>query len=438
MNCGLEFFWRSILNGKNMSSEFDDITRISQDIAIQSNVKSLECVDVLNTNYELQLQKNKNHLANLKTVLLRLQGQSRFLDNLAKENLSSTGGMDMTEHQQNLRKESKEDKNEIEQLESDISSLAETLCSKHNVLKEKLELLDKKLCSTKEKKTKLEILQPKLEEVESKIELQKNTEMLKELKAKQQEAATAIEECKTSITSLEHCKTLLQVEVTQLQDGATKLIEEFKIQQAIKQENQQREGTRTQWFATAVELYSSLGGVRVQSMQGDSVVLEIPSDTQPVGLEESSPSLILTIKFRLQGGAQAVFAGAEINLDLPTVEDLVNHAIRTNDVVAFILQVKELFRKQRNLMMEVKQLQANYAMDWEPNHGRVRVMLGRSGKVVCTLKVDSKYSIGQGQVQLLGVEGGSNREGIQQLQNDGANRNLTEWIEKLQELFSDQ
>lgn len=29
-------------------------------------------------------------------MLLRLQGQSRFLDNLAKENLSSTGGMDMT------------------------------------------------------------------------------------------------------------------------------------------------------------------------------------------------------------------------------------------------------------------------------------------------------------------------------------------------------
>ena len=50
----------------------------------------------------------------------------------------------------------------------------------------------------------------------------------------QQEAATAIEECKASITSLEHCKTLLQVVVTQLQDCATKLIEEFKIQQAIE------------------------------------------------------------------------------------------------------------------------------------------------------------------------------------------------------------
>ena len=73
----------------------------------------------------------------------------------------------------------------------------------------------------------------------------------------QQEAATAIEECKTSITSLEHCKTLLKVEVTQLQDCATKLIEEFKIQQAIKQKNQQREGTRTQWYR-AVALFLSL------------------------------------------------------------------------------------------------------------------------------------------------------------------------------------
>ena len=52
----------------------------------------------------------------------------------------------------------------------------------------------------------------------------------------------------------------------------------------------------------------------MQSMQGDSVVLEIPSDTQPVGLDESSPSLILTIKFRLQGGTQAVFAGAEVRM----------------------------------------------------------------------------------------------------------------------------
>lgn len=58
----------------------------------------------------------------------------------------------------------------------------------------------------------------------------------------------------------------------------------------------------------------------------------------------------------------------------------------------------------------------SYAIDWEPSHGRTRVMLGRSGKVVCTLKVDLLCSTGRGNVRLLGVEGSSNQTGIQQLQ----------------------
>lgn len=58
----------------------------------------------------------------------------------------------------------------------------------------------------------------------------------------------------------------------------------------------------------------------------------------------------------------------------------------------------------------------SYAMDWEPSHGRIRVMLGRSGKIVCTLKVDPMYSTGQGTVQLLQVEGTNDETGIENLQ----------------------
>ena len=57
-------------------------------------------------------------------------------------------------------------------------------------------------------------------------------------------------------------------------------------------------------------------------------------------------------------------------------------------------------------------------MDWEPRDGRIRVMLGRSGKIVCTLKVDPMYSTGQGGVQLLLVEGSSDETAIQNLQVD--------------------
>ena len=43
-------------------------------------------------------------------------------------------------------------------------------------------------------------------------------------------------------------------------------------------------------------------------------------------------------------------------------------------------------------------------------------MLGKSGKIVCILKVDPLYSSGQGHVHLLGVEGGAYHKEIQHLQ----------------------
>ena len=67
-------------------------------------------------------------------------------------------------------------------------------------------------------------------------------------------------------------------------------------------------------LAGAVELYSHLGGVNVQSLQGDSVVLEIPNDAQPVDQENVADTpLILTITFRLDGGIRPVFAGAKVH-----------------------------------------------------------------------------------------------------------------------------
>ena len=59
-----------------------------------------------------------------------------------------------------------------------------------------------------------------------------------------------------------------------------------------------------------MELHGTLGNVSVQSMQGDTVVLEIPSEVKAE--DQPGPPLILTVKFRLEGGIQAVFAGAEV------------------------------------------------------------------------------------------------------------------------------
>ncbi|XP_073236327.1 uncharacterized protein [Porites lutea] len=421
-----------------MASQLEDIERILQDISNHSNVKSLQVNVGQDTNTELQLEKHKNHLASLKTKLARLQTQSCFLENLSKEDWFSTDSMEITEYQANMMKERKEVKETTEKLETDLDDSAETLCTNHKVLKEKLDLLEQRLSSLKDKKSKYEFLKEKSQETAAREEQENKDVSFDELQAKQLEVDTVIEQCKTAISTLKHCKGLLQVEASHLQEKVYELQEHKNSNEALTQGHPPDQANQ-RWLAGAVQVLSKLGGIKVQSIEGDSVVLELENDAIPSTDQGANTTLILTIKFRLElsGDVCAVFAGAEVNLPSISIDDLVCQALHTGDVVGFILQVKRRFRNQRTLIEELEKLQTNYAMDWEPSHGRIRVMLGRSGKVVCTLKVDP-VSTSRGDVQVVRVEGSSHQTEIERLQTDGSNRNLTRWIEDLQQLFSNE
>jgi len=47
----------------------------------------------------------------------------------------------------------------------------------------------------------------------------------------------------------------------------------------------------------------------------------------------------------------------QVNLDSLNIDDLVSEAVDSEDVVAFVLQVKRRFRNQRGLIREVEELQ---------------------------------------------------------------------------------
>lgn len=63
----------------------------------------------------------------------------------------------------------------------------------------------------------------------------------------QVEASMVIEQCKTAISSLEHCKGLLQVDASHLEDNANELLQDFMMQQTMKQNNQGHDITLRQW-----------------------------------------------------------------------------------------------------------------------------------------------------------------------------------------------
>ena len=66
-----------------------------------------------------------------------------------------------------------------------------------------------------------------------------------------------------------------------------------------------------------MQVLSKLGGIKVQSIEGDSVVLELENDAVPSTDQGANTTPILTIKFRLElsGDVCAVFAGAEVMVE---------------------------------------------------------------------------------------------------------------------------
>ena len=63
----------------------------------------------------------------------------------------------------------------------------------------------------------------------------------------QVEADTAIQQCNAAISSLEHCKGLLQVEVSRLEQCVNELQEDLKLQIALNKDFDEQEQRKTQW-----------------------------------------------------------------------------------------------------------------------------------------------------------------------------------------------
>ena len=63
----------------------------------------------------------------------------------------------------------------------------------------------------------------------------------------QVEADTAIQQCKAAISSLEHCKGLLQVEVSRLEESVRELQAELELQTELNKDCDEQEQKERQW-----------------------------------------------------------------------------------------------------------------------------------------------------------------------------------------------
>ncbi|KAK3733788.1 hypothetical protein QZH41_015101, partial [Actinostola sp. cb2023] len=184
---------------------------------------------------------------------------------------------------------------------------------------------------------------------------------------------------------------MLRDDLKYFQNHVGELRENLLIDEERKRNKNVEISEKIHWLKGAIDLHRLLGGVSVKEINDDSLVLELhntrpPSDSN----EQQLKSLLLTLKFTLRA-TKPRLCGAEVNIDSLHIEDLVKTAVQTGDVVEFVGAVKKLYQSYNTLGEEIDELQKNYAVDWEPIRGRLRVILGKSGRTVCTLGIDSSY-----------------------------------------------
>ncbi|XP_032241176.1 paramyosin [Nematostella vectensis] len=412
--------------------QIDDIERVLRDISREAHVKSLDAFksNDFKGHYKAKLQNAEGYLDKLKTNYTALETKSLFLENLAKDPESWPTLDGIEDHYTSMNTDAHmEMKNVAEDLEDEVESMANQLQEKKERLQEQLESLEAKLASVKEKKLKYELLKEKTDQEKLRKHAKENMiKIQREQEQKKKQSDFAIKQCNTAIRSLEQCLEILrgEVEVCRKQTELAK----YKLQEEETKTNNQvkKREDRYHWLNGVVKLLESLQGLAVRDIGDDILVLELK---QP---RVDDDSLFLTLKFRLCQLSCPSLCGAELNPDTLSIDDLVTEAVENGDAVALVHGVQARLKEQQCLREEIGELQKIYAMDWEPGAKRLRVMLGRSGKTVCTLGLGLEYPA-QGSVSLLKVEG-TQQQDLTKIQAPSPSATLSTWIRHLQQVFS--
>ncbi|XP_031570770.1 intracellular protein transport protein USO1-like [Actinia tenebrosa] len=419
-----------------MMEQIGDLQRVVEDIKKQSKLKSHDLIDSndYEGNYEIRLQNSESHLSDLKIKCTRMETKSLFLEYLAKDSKDWPLIEEVEEEIESLKAERKQDKIAIEEVENNMEELAEELQTKNDELKKAILSLEAKLANIKEKKKQYEDLKEKseksLQRIKDRGSLRQN---LKEIEEKHLQADFAITQCTTAISSLEHYIEMMRTDLGELQSHVSELKKDLHVAEEQKRKTDEQMIEETQWLTGAIKMLEHLGGLSIKEVNDDSVMLEI-FNSKPGDDNKQRASLLLTLSFRLSA-TKPRLCGAEVNLETFSIVDLVPAAVETGDLVALVHQVKKRFNDYNALREEMEELQKNYAVDWEPSLGRLRVMVGKSGNTVCTLGVDSSYPA-TGSITLLGVE--SKKENIEKdtLMPPSSCVCLSEWVKHLLGIFS--
>ncbi|XP_072039133.1 uncharacterized protein [Amphiura filiformis] len=367
-----------------------------------------------------RLQCAKAKFANLKLEYIELLIKKKlmnYLENVPQEEWSSAGVT--SEDFKETRRDLKKTKAEMQTTEEEIQEMIAKANTAQEEFESKLKLLQSKLESIEQKRNKLSQLQTERSSGLSRDQLHQQRSALQKAESMLSSYQTAVAQHKQEISKLAEAKEAMQA----LLEDARPNLEKMKMERAAEISREQCMET---WCTNTLQKLSHLSGIKEHSLHGNILTLELtsPSDTPVNGL--------LTLKFKdgEPPASQWRLNDAEINIESLDIADLINEAVRMNDVVFLVTQVKSRLYSHAPLRHEIETLRNRYALDWLSDEGVITVILGDKGQVVCSLSVDAGYP-GMGSIKLTSVEGLHEQIALESFQPEIESPTITDWLDYL-------
>ncbi|XP_045176266.2 uncharacterized protein LOC123536853 isoform X2 [Mercenaria mercenaria] len=316
---------------------------------------------------EQLLQQEKN---DLKNSFFCQEKRQLYLEYLGKERDTWQDVKQTDERLKASREERIKVKNKLEEEKDKVFDILQKVSDEHSLLQEKINKAEEKL----------KIFEDKKKLFESRRKLDPTV------------ADSAITKCKQAIVKIEAEVIKQQEELEKREKEIARLKSELGGKR-IDRNRGSDEQTVTR-LKKVLNFLESVNGLKVHVSGQEQLTLvfnksssELASVTSP----EESLHLKMTLTFSTSCQGDARLSDVKISLDHFRISDIVDTAIAMNDVPFLVLSVQDRWNQHFPLLSEMDILNKNHAIDWIQEQCRLRVLVGKCGKIMFTLSVPKDY-----------------------------------------------
>lgn len=177
----------------------------------------------------------------------------------------------------------------------------------------------------------------------------------------------------------------------------------------------------------------------LQEMQRLSEIEECPAEGNQIKIKfvtqtQTESQLYLTMTLCQDQDGRVMLSQAEVNIPTFNCSDLIQSAVKTNDVRSLVTRLRDRWNSYYPIMTEIEQVSECHAVDWIQDEGLVRILVGKGGTIMYSLKMPTAYPF-SGEITVANTSGLPSEISLEDSLPPFGTKTLKEWVDFLEEKF---